>query len=140
MYGVCFQREHKPSLQDQWSFVFSHFGVEEIWERGWEPGDGKIYQPVESIDTCAELPDDRPLVVLAPPLGRYIQGTESLLEFTHPKDAIYVFGGSHTNLTEEDMGGRVAEHYVYIPTADRNEMYAYVAAAVVLWDRVVKGG
>lgn len=144
MFGVCFRRETDHWLQDQWSFLFSNFGVSEIWERGKHDARGtdwNIYQPTIAIDTAAELPQDRPVVVLASPLGRYVQGVESLLDFVHPENAIYLFGGSNANLNDEDdLGGRKPDHLVFIPTASRDELHSHAAGYVTLWDRVSKSG
>lgn len=143
MTGVCFQSDPDPKIQDQWSYVFSNFGVDEIWERSHPSAapspDCKIYQNCTMVQSCAELPAARKIVVLAPPTGRYFQGDENLLSFQHPEDAIYVFGGSHTNLTEECLGGRVPDHLVFIPVVEY-ELYAHVAAAITLYDRLVKNG
>jgi len=138
MVGVCFRREHHRHLQDEWSFVFSNFGVTEIWERGYVKGDLKIYQPTIAVATAAELPVGRPLIVLAHREGRYIQGTESLIGFAHPEDAIYLFGGSHVNLSDEDdLGDRTPDALVYIPSV-QHEMYAPHAAYITLYDRLSK--
>lgn len=128
-------------MQDQWSWVFSNFGVIEIWERGWAGSrDADVYQSVIRIDTAVELPDDRPLVVLAYFAGRYIQGNESLKDFMHPDDAIYLFGGSYGNLNDEDdLGGRVPDALIYIPSVE-HECYSHSAAYMTLWDRYVKRG
>jgi len=139
MVGVCFHRE-KDWEQDQWSYLFSNLGVSEIWELG---DDGNrnwdIYQPSIKIATAAELPK-RPLVVLAPQEGRFIQGNENLKDFIHPENAIYLFGPSHLNLNDEEhMGGRVAEHYVYLPLVE-SECFSHAAAYMTLWDRKVKNG
>lgn len=140
MLGVCFRRETKGWLQDQWSVVFSNFGVTDIWERGFADDDLKIYQPVKAADTAADLPKSRPVVVLAHQEGRYIQGTQSLVGFKHPKNAIYLFGGSHVNLTDEDdLGGRKPTALVYIPSVI-HEMYGHAAAYIALYDRMVKRG
>lgn len=140
MLGVCFRREQRPWLQDQWSFVFSNFGIAEIWERGFADDDLRIYQPVKAIATAAELPKRRPVVVLAHQEGRYIQGTESLVAFEHPKNAVYLFGGSQANLTDEDdLGGRKPSALVYIPSV-KHEMYGPAAAYITLYDRLVKRG
>jgi len=136
--GVCFQRETKAWMQDQWSFCFSNFGITDIWERGWFGGDSEIYQDVIPVRTADELPG-RPLVVLAPKDGRYFKGTQSLVEFNHPADAIYVFGGSHQNLTAEDLGARTPDHLVFIPTVEY-EMYSHAAGYLVFYDRMVKRG
>lgn len=140
MFGVCYVRE-KDWEQDQWSYVFSNFGVTEIWELGDDGNkDMDIYQQTTKIDTAAELPTDRPLVVLAPPEGRFIQGTENLETFQHPDNAIYLFGGSHISLNDEEhMGGRVADHYVYIEW-DKCESFSHATAIAVLWDRKMKNG
>jgi len=143
MVGVCFLSEHRGWMQDQWSWVFSNFGVSDIWERqsdhdGVRGKDGSIYQPTIKVDTAADLPRDRPLVVLQPPDGRFIKGETSLKDFVHPADAIYFFGGSHAVLSDDDMGGRIPEHLVYIPTV-KLECHSFSAAYMVLWDRYVKG-
>ncbi len=138
MAGVCFRSESHANLQDQWSFVFSNFGITELWELGSPLGE-KIYQPTIKIMTAAELPTDRLLVVLAPADGRYIQGNESLKDFEHPDDAIYMFGGSHLNLNEDDMGERMADHYVYLDLVEY-ECFAHAAGYMTLWDRYIKRG
>jgi hypothetical protein len=136
--GVCFKRE-KDWEQDQWSYVFSNFGVEDLWEMGDDSNkDLNIYQPTIKISSAAELPD-RPLVVLAPQESKYIVGEESLKDFVHPDDAIYMFGGSHCSMTGVDLGGRVADHYVYIPLV-KNECFSHSAAYITLWDRELKDG
>ncbi len=128
-------------MQDQWSWLFSNFGITDIWERDWNGStDADIYQTVVRIDTASELPSDRPLVVLAPPDDKYIHGNESLDDFVHPEDAIYLFGGSHGNLNDEDdLGGRVPDSLVYIPTVKHN-MYSHAAGYQTLRDRYVKRG
>jgi hypothetical protein len=137
--GICFKSEQRGWMQDQWSWVFSNYGITDIWERNCISEDAKIYQPVIHITNCTELPD-RPLVVLSPIDAKYMAGTESLLDFDHPEDAIYVFGGSYDNLSlEEDFGGRIPDHIVYIPTV-KYECYSHSAAYQVLWDRYVKRG
>lgn len=137
MFGVCFTGEKNRNNQDQWSFLFSNFGVENIWELE-RPNTEKIYQPTKMIQNASELPDQT-LIVVQPPDGRFVKGTESLSDFEHPDDAIYMFGGSHDVMTLEDLGGRVAEHYVYIPLV-AYECYAFSAAYMTLWDRKVKRG
>lgn len=139
MVGVCFERE-KAWEQDQWSFVFSNFGITDIWERNKiDDRDHKIYQQTIGVATAAELPDV-PLVVLAHEDSRYIKGSEALDKFTHPDDAIYLFGGSHANLNDaDDLGGREPDHLIYIPSV-KYEMYSHAAAYITLYDRYVKRG
>lgn len=136
MIGVCFHREQAWE-QDQWSFVFSNFGVTDIWERGFDGNnDLKIYQPTIKVEKSSELPD-KPLVLLAHPEGRYFQGNQSLVDFAHPEDAIYYFGGSQLNVGD-DMD-RKPDYSVYIPT-QQHEMYSHAAAYITLYDRLVKNG
>ena len=139
--AICFMREGKAWEQDQWSYLFSNFGITEIWEIGNEGNkDLNVCQPTIKIKTAADLPTDRPLVVLAPQAGRWVKGTESLKDFVHPENAIYMFGGSHTIMqVDKHLGGRVADHYVYIPLK-KNECFAHAAGYMTLWDREVKNG
>ena len=128
-------------MQDQWSWVFSNFGITDLWERdGPDSTDGKIYQDTIKIDTAAELPAERPVIVLAHPDSRHIKGNQSLDYFVHPDDAIYLFGGSQANLNDEDdLAGVVPYALVYIPTV-KHEMYSHAAGYIVLRDRYVKRG
>lgn len=139
-YGVCFRRETDRWMQDQWSFLFSNYGITELWERGKTDARGTdfdLYQDTIEIATAAELPN-RPLVVLAHQEGRYIQGNENLETFVHPENAIYLFGASMLNMSDEDdLGGRVPDHFVYIPYAG-GESYGHAIGYAVLWDRRMK--
>jgi hypothetical protein len=136
--GICFVGEQRRDTQDQWSFLLSNFGDPECWEIE-KASVEAVYQKPVKIKTAEELPSDRPLVVLAPEAGKYVQGTENLKDFEHPDDAIYLFGSSHLNLCEDEMGDRVADHCVYIPLV-KCECYAPPAAYMTLWDRYVKRG
>ena len=139
--GICFKSEHRGWMQDQWSWLFSNFGVTEIWERGWNGStDANLSQPTMKIDTAAELSAKRPVIVLAAADGKYVQGDQSLVDFIHPENAIYLFGGSKSNLNDEDdLGGVVPDALVYIPTVE-HEMYSHAAAYITLYDRYVKRG
>lgn len=136
MLGVCHCSETKTWLQDQWSFLYSNFGLKlpYIWQIG---GESDVYQKPEIINDASGLPDVA-LVVLAPEQGKYIQGIESLITFEHPQNCVYIFGGSHSNLSEEELAGR-AYRSVFIPTVE-HEMYAHAAAYITLYDRLVKHG
>ena len=145
MLGVCFRSEHRGWMQEQWSWVFSNFGVTEIWERGAKHEglrgkDGSIYQTTLPVESASELPVERPLIVIAPPDAKYIKGTINLMQFDHPENPIYLFGGSQDVLSDEsDMGGRTDYTAVYIPLV-KHECYSHSAAYMVLWDRYVKRG
>lgn len=135
MVGVCFHREQHWE-QDQWSFVFSNFGITDIWERGFDGNkDLKLYQPSQKISKASELPDV-PLVVLQHADSRYIKGVECLIDFKHPQECIYFFGGTHMNLTKDEVDVE-PDHLVYIPSV-KHEMYSHAAGYITLYDRLLK--
>jgi len=136
MYSVCFHTE-KGWEQNQWSFLFSNFGVEDIWEMGEELKDSPIYQPTKRISKTSELPD-KPLVILAPQDGRCIRGVESLIDFKHPDDCTYLFGGSNQILTY-DVVDRKPDWLVYIPLV-KYEAFSHAIAYMTLYDRRMKRG
>jgi len=137
--GVCFHCEKNHKFQDLWSFAFSNFGVEDVWEIGQED-DMRVYQNPIPVRSAADLPDDRPLVVLSPRDAECIKGEVSLRQYDHEDDnTIFLFGRSHGVITEETLGGRKPDAVVYIPTV-AHEMYAFCAAYIVLYDRFVKRG
>jgi hypothetical protein len=139
MLGVFFTSESRGWEQDQWSWVFTNFGITDIWERNkLDDRDTKIYQESVAVDTTADLPDF-PLVVMSPPDARFIPGTISLADFDHPDDCIYLFGANHDVLSDIYLGDREPDHAVYIQTV-KGEMYSHAAAYVTLWDRYVKRG
>jgi len=92
-------------------------------------------------NNSTSIPEGYTLVVLSPAEGRYVQGTESLVDFVHPENAVYLFGSNHSHLTHEELP-KVPDHIVYIPIAQTGyvELYSWVALAVVMYDRMVKGG
>jgi tRNA(Leu) C34 or U34 (ribose-2'-O)-methylase TrmL len=73
-------------------------------------------------------------VLVQPQNGRNLQGEHSLIDFVHPENAVYIFG--------PDDGHLQAAAYdtsVYIPQADgRTVLWSHQAAAIVLYDRLVK--
>ncbi len=105
----------------------------DVWIRG-KPDEQNYFH--QTIETCEELPYF-PLVLMQPPDARYVRGHTNLIEFTHPENAIYIFGGNNAYFSfEEDMGIRKPNHVIYIPV--QHEMYSWTAAAVVLYDRMLK--
>jgi len=80
-------------------------------------------------------PGDLPVILLQPTDGRYVQGEESLVDFTHPDDCVYLFGASHGQVQPVDVASKV-----YIPHCPTWSMFPSQAAAIVLYDRFVKRG
>lgn len=82
-------------------------------------------------------PAGLPVIVIQPTDGTYIQGKESLVDFEHPDDCVYLFGASHGHLEPD---GIVPEKSVFIPHVETWNLFASQAAAIVLYDRYVKRG
>lgn len=130
-------------FHNQWDYVLSNFAPAEVWVIG-NVGDAPPYGAF-ALARSTWVPDatglpDGPLVVLSPDTGRHIQGIESLAEFTHPDDAVYLFGSDNWNLSDDELGGRPADHLVFVDTDTNDEMYSFVAYAVTAWDRRMKAG
>jgi len=139
--------------------VIGGFGIQEMWEVGRpenffikEPQLSDVeflkntwllnatdnnYQP-NAIDDLDGLPCDRPLVVVSSSVAQNLKGEQDLQHFTHPEDAIYIFGGDATELKPEDFKDRDYAT-VYIPTGDI-EMYSFQAGAITFYDRMSKLG
>ena len=104
------------AARDQWLYLALSFGL-------------------SKEDVSAELPQSGTRVVIQPADGHNVQGTVSLVDFVHPEDAVYIFGGD-----DGFMEPIEADHYVYIPTPPTWELYASQAGAIVIWDRTIKNG
>ena len=87
------------------------------------------------VDISDDITEDYPLILLLPLQARYITPTIALNNFTHPTDAIYMFGPNHEHLSYEDFPNRQPDHIVYIPTDTNDDMYSYNSYAITMWDR-----
>lgn len=137
MLGVFFKREAKDWMQDQWEQVFHNFAIDMIWECEHTAQDYVAERTTVAIGSAEDLPRDIPLIVLSHNGAKYYKGNESLITFQHPQDAIYMFGGSHSIMSGKDFGEREPDSIVFIPTL-RHEMYAFSAAYITLYDRLLK--
>ena len=131
IYTIC-----PSSLElDQWLYTSWAFGADGVWTCG-----GATSVKSTEISSLTELPSV-PVVVIQPQGGALIQGTTSLIAFSHPQDALYLFGPSNQNLSQADLGSLVIHDYVYIPsTPPEVELHASTAGGIVLYDRWVKSG
>lgn len=120
-------------------FVMHHFGIQRVYLLGdqeeWVPHRAELV-PIPSLDVLV----DAPLVVLAPPSGRYVQGEHSLHDFVHPvsDSTVYFIGANDGFLSPDAVPSGVPR--VFIPTADDLEMHSHTALTCALWDRCVKHG
>lgn len=81
-------------------------------------------------------PDGLPVILLQASDGRYVQGENSLVDFVHPDDCVYLLGATNEQLT---LGFSV-DAKIYIPNTPTWSMFASQAAAITLYDRFVKRG
>ena len=88
-------------------------------------------QLVEMEDLTANVADDVEIVCV-----ELVVGATALPHFTHPENAIYVFGPEDGSLPQEMVDK--AHHVVYVPTHGCMNLAATVN--VVLYDRLLKSG
>ncbi|CAH1564244.1 RNA methyltransferase [Vibrio rotiferianus] len=86
-------------------------------------------QLVEMEDLTANVADDMEIVCV-----ELVVGATALPHFTHPENAIYVFGPEDGSLPQEMVD--MAHHVVYVPTHGCMNLAATVN--VVLYDRMAK--
>jgi hypothetical protein len=115
--------------------MLDSFGVTDVWEHGYNAERIEGYPKSTVIETAAELPDV-PLVVLAPPEGRELQGVIPLPDYRHPDDAIYITGQNNVHFDPEFLADRDYDA-VYIPS-EKHEFFALIATACALYDRRAK--
>lgn len=83
-----------------------------------------------------EPPANLPIILIQPQDGFHVQGESSLVDFVHPDDCVYLFGASNGHLElNQDVAAKV-----YIPHQPTWNLFASQAAAIVLYDRLVKRG
>jgi len=120
--------------ENEWDYVLSHIKPDARFVMGKHACTHNVLRDAPVVSTAADLPND-PLVLVVPLSARNFTPDTALQDFTHPTDAVYMFGPNSEHITEDDMGGRVPDHIVYIPTDTKDEMFNYVACIVTLWHR-----
>lgn len=126
------------SDETQFDYILSNFKPDTIYVKETQgfSVSSKVMNEAVKVESAQDLPIDIPLVLFLPKLAPYITPTTSLLDFTHPTDAIYMFGPNHRHLSvDDDFTGRGPDHVVYIPTDTNDDMYSWNAAAIALWVR-----
>ena len=121
---------------DGWASALGAFGISEIYEL---PGLGSSRRSSIKIENLDQVGHYRvaDLVIVQPQDGDFVQGFNSLARFEHPEEAIYIFGGTMTRLTQADLGNQTPES-IYIPTSE--DLFPAQAGAIVFWDRFWKRG
>ncbi len=138
MFDVCLIAGSGEKWGDQWSYVLSHWKPRNVYLIGNVDRRLKPFRSVIEIESAADLPD-LPVVVMQPDTSRYVKPSQTIAEFLHPDECIYLFGSDHIHLTDEHTGGRDIR-VVSIPTDTHDEMYSWIAGAVTLFDRASRHG
>lgn len=120
--------------ENEWDYVLSHIKPDACYVMGNHSCTNNVLRNAPIAATAADLPND-PLVLVVPLSARNFVPDVCLTDFTHPPDAVYLFGPNNEHITEDDMGGRKPDYVVYIPTDTEDEMFNYIACMVTLWSR-----
>jgi len=124
VFGVVLTPEHDPASIDLWASLLAGFpghvpycccGPIPDWWAGF-----KVWRDATLLPAGAN-------VVHVVPTGE-----ESILQFSHPEDACYVFGPDHESMVHHHAGPTV-----FIPS-DGAHLYSHHAGAIVLYDRLLK--
>lgn len=129
-------------MQKQWDYALLTLRMDKIYVIGKKKDKplSKIFHDCIMISGIADLPKTTPLIIINPENGRYVQGVTSLVDFTHPASAIYLFGSDEGFLSPNNLKGHSIKDKVYIPAETDDQMFSYMAFAVVMWDRKMKRG
>ena len=137
---VCIPYTNDEHEQNQWDYVLSNFKPDEIFILNPEEkelpktnvfGKGRIIKSLEELK-------EYNIIFLAPEHGRYIQGKTNIFDLKHPENAAYVVGSNHVYPTTDNYFDKYIKHYVFIPTDTKDDMYNWVAMAIILYDRKLK--
>ena len=128
--GVVIRIDHAVDSEG-WLHALRAFGVTEVYEL---PGVGT---PLPASIKLERLQDVRnyhaaDIVIVQNRDGDFFQGSTDIRDFEHPREAIYVFGGSQTRLSLADLEGINPTDSIYLPVGD---LFPSQAGAIVLWDR-----
>ena len=138
MFDVCLVVTPGQHWEQQWSYLLSHFKPRDVYTIGALDRKVKPFDNYVQVENANEVPGT--LVLLAPVLGRYVQGEVAIQDFQHPEDCCYMFGGDNSTMSDDFLAGRDPEHKVFIPTDSRDDMYSFMAGAITLYDRLIKNG
>lgn len=122
------------SFENEWDYALSNFSpdVLQLVDTGFQPTNNMMRNLTLHEDWSTLGPG--PIVLMAPETMRNFTPTISLLDFQHPEDALYVFGPNNLHINEE-VGDRVPDHVVSIPTDTNDEMFNYMAYIITAWHR-----
>lgn len=64
------------------------------------------------------------------------EGSENLINFEHPEEAVYIFGSEDTGLSKEDMS--LCDYIVQIPSDKSWSLNISQASGIIAYDRFAK--
>lgn len=138
MIRLCFEQQTDMGCKTQWHHVLNNFQPDEVCIVGSQQEGKLIWPNATYLNSYSDLIPLGSLIIASPETGQSIPGTLNLKDFTHPEDATYVFGHDNLILQASEFEGKTYSA-VYVPTIEM-EMWSWVAAAVILYDRLVKNG
>ena len=138
MIDICFEYDPRGWNRDLWLYLVTGFEVQG-YERGRDKDMKGNHFGTIAIDSIDELPD-KPIVILSPRYASNFEAKHSLLDFKHPKDAIYYFGADKGNIELEEFGDRdITIVYIPQPTKEKhNELWSHQAGAILIYDIILK--
>lgn len=134
-WGVCLDYDPRDPYRNAWGYLVQEAGIPNAWERRTPDTAKHAWKGWHFNAALSDIPQDLPLVVLAPSDGTHMQGEHSLYTFEHPKNVIYYFGSDKADMRLRDFNGR-GHTSVFIP--DCSMMFSFQAAAMVIYDRRAK--
>ena len=139
MINICFCTK-EDSTYDYWSCIINSWKIKTVFHIDLRPPDAPTirnkFLNCQEVLNAEALPADIPLVLLTPQTGINFKGLTSLETFEHPPHATYMFGWNSGAIGTHEIGSRIPDYKIYIPTT--LELHAHVCAAITLYDRVVK--
>lgn len=119
MIYIAHEHPLKGHPENQWRHVISHWKDVEVVQ----------YEDIPNV----------PTVLLAPENGYVVSGEISLFDFEHPENVCYIFGPDHVHF-QPHMLKKSPDFKVFVPLGGYKEMYSWVCAGIVLYDRSLKNG
>lgn len=126
---------------DLWAYTMFAFPPSEKFVIGSHP-DGvrqKALDGATYISSVADLPND-PLVLLTPSNARFVPGDTNLTSYSHPANAIYLFGPDDLHIHDDFLDGRIVDKVFIKTDAEAPHMFAATAYAITHYDIAVKSG
>lgn len=138
MFDVCLVATPGAHWEQQWSYLLSHFKPRNIYVIGELDRRVRPFTTYQRVETAEDVPGT--LVLMTPENGYYWKGETPLPEFIHPAECCYMFGADNLHMSVDQLGTRVPDHTVFIPTDTKDTMYSFMAGAITLYDRACRYG